>query len=79
MSHIVVDQCGTIKFIYEDDLRSLLQAGHTQVKRVSHVEPTSEGRWTADLSPINGPVLGPFELRNEALNAEIKYLTDHVL
>ena len=30
--------------------------------------------WQADLSPSNGPVLGPFRVRQDAINAEIAWL-----
>lgn len=79
MSNIVVDPNGTIRLIYEDDLRGLLQVGQGKVTRASHVEPTVDGRWTADLTPVNGPVLGPFETRAEALQTEVSYLIAHVL
>lgn len=32
------------------------------------------GMWWADLQPSNGPVLGPFETRQEALDAEVAWL-----
>lgn len=79
MPHIVVEPSGTIKLIYEDDLRGLLATGKAEIKRVSHVEPTIDGRWEADLSPVNGPVLGPYETRKEALDAEVNYLIRNVL
>lgn len=79
MSHIVVEPNGTVLLIYEDDLRGLLANGKAEIKRVSSVEPTVDGRWTADLSPINGPVLGPYETRAEALESEVKYLIANVL
>lgn len=33
--------------------------------------------WWADLLPSNGPVLGPFESRQEALDAEVAWLRVH--
>ena len=38
--------------------------------RASHVEPNDQGRWFADLAPVNGPILGPYTRRTEALEAE---------
>ncbi|QDT14211.1 hypothetical protein [Alienimonas californiensis] len=52
--------------------------GAASVVRASHVEP-ADGCWTADLSPVGGPVLGPFSLRSEALTAEADWLTRHRL
>jgi hypothetical protein len=53
--------------------------GHLVISRASHVEPDDSGRWLADLRPIGGPVLGPFERRSEALAAEIAWLEAHWL
>ncbi len=33
--------------------------------------------WWADLLPVNGPVLGPFSTRSEALEAELRWLEDN--
>ena len=73
MSKLVIDETGAVSFIYTDELRGLLTEGVATIKRVSHVEPAAGG-WTADLTPIKGPVLGPFVTRAEALAAEVDYL-----
>ena len=41
-----------------------------------HVEPTPEGYWKVDLSPVKGPLLGPYRKRQEALDAEIQWLEE---
>jgi hypothetical protein len=64
-------------FIYTDELALLLDEGSATVTRVSHVEPShQDGRhgWTADMTPVDGPVLGPFTTRAEALDAERVWL-----
>ena len=71
---IFVRPDGTIEFLYEDGLRPLLELGRATITRASHVEPTPDGRWTADLSPRGGPVLGPFTLHQQALEAEREWL-----
>jgi hypothetical protein len=38
------------------------------------VEPDSDGNWWADMGPVEGPVLGPFGTRGEALAAERGWL-----
>jgi hypothetical protein len=75
---LVVDTSGVVRLVYaeEFDLRAL---GRPMITRASHVEPTPDGRWTADLSPVNGPVLGPFERRGEALDSEAAWLDAHWL
>lgn len=76
---IFVRPDGTVEFLYEDALRPLLALGPATITRASHVEPTPDGRWTADLSPRGGPLLGPFTRRQEALDAERSWLQAHWL
>jgi hypothetical protein len=76
--HLVVTPQGEARCIYSEeiDLRCL---GTLTIRRASHVEPAADGRWLADLSPVGGPVLGPFDLRTEALSAEVSWLEQHWL
>jgi hypothetical protein len=74
---VVTSSGGTMTFIYHDDLAPLLREGTFDVRRVSEVEPTALGEWTADLSRIGGPVLGPFALRQDALDAEVAWLREN--
>jgi hypothetical protein len=69
-------QDGKVLAVYSDDLADLkAKATTVQIRRVSFVEPTPDGQWTADMSPVApGVVLGPFRLRSEALAAEVQYL-----
>jgi hypothetical protein len=68
---------GALRFVYGDALRGLLALEQPAIHRASHVEPTPEGRWTADLGPMDGPALGPFETRSAALDAELAWLIRH--
>lgn len=65
--------------IYDDLMQGLFQEGRVAIRRVSHVEPTADHQWTADLSPVGGPVLGPFLTRAEALSAEVAWLNANIL
>jgi hypothetical protein len=65
---------GAVRFVYDDALRGLLALGSPTIRRASHAEPTPDGQWTADLDPMDGPVLGPFETRAAALGAERAWL-----
>ena len=73
---MIVEILPTVKlrFLYDDSLRGLMTLGKATVTRVSDVEPTEKGEWTADLSRVGGPLLGPFKLREEALTAEKEWL-----
>ncbi len=76
---ITFDSDGRVRMIYSDSLVGLLAEGTAIRRRVSHVEPDDvSGGWTADLGPIQGPVLGPFPLRAEALAAEVAWLKKHL-
>lgn len=70
---------GDVQFIWDDRLAGLFESGSGTIRRASHVEPTEDGMWTADLSPVKGPILGPFKRRAEALNAEVKWLKQYVI
>jgi hypothetical protein len=69
---------GQVRAIYAEalDLRAL---GTLQIERASCVEPDAQGQWRADLSPVSGPVLGPFTRRSEALAAELAWLESNWL
>jgi hypothetical protein len=51
--------------------------GHGQL--AGSLPYTPDGRWTADLRLLLGPVLGPFDRRSEALEAEQTWLEEHWL
>jgi hypothetical protein len=75
---LVVAPDGTLKAIYDEAI-DLARLGRLAIRRASHVEPTPDGCWQADLSPVAGPVLGPFNRRSEALEAERAWLEQHWL
>jgi len=68
---------GTLRFVYDDALASLLTLGPATVTRASHVDPAPAGGWTADMAPSGGALLGPFTLRADALAAERAWLRQH--
>jgi hypothetical protein len=70
---IIISPGGTVRCIYDEAI-DLAALGRLVITRASHVEPTPDGRWQADLSPVAGPVLGPFVRRSEALAAEATWL-----
>jgi hypothetical protein len=72
---IVISGDGLVRGIYGEEI-DLAALGTPRISRASHVEPDEEGRWLADLSPIGGPVLGPFGQRSEALKAEVYWLEE---
>ena len=70
---LLVSPDGTTRCIYAETI-NLHSVGAVDIKRASHVEPNKDGHWTADLSPVDGPLLGPFDTRTEALAAEVDWL-----
>ena len=68
--------------IYDDDLVKLFEGMSMKIKRASHVEPIEiDGMvtWQADMGPVGGPILSPFNTRQEALAAEHKWLEANIL
>ena len=75
---LVVTAGGTIRAIYAEEI-DLCILGHPVIVRASHVEPDEAGRWIADLTPVDGPILGPFDRRSDALAAEQSWLESNWL
>lgn len=68
-----IDPQGQITCLYGEAI-DLAVLGALHIRRASYVEPDAHGRWWADLAPMHGPNLGPFEHRSEALQAEQAWL-----
>ncbi len=75
---LLIQTGGRVRCIYGESL-DIHQLGRVSIQRGSHVEPTAECQWTADLAPVNGPKLGPFLTRTQALAAEERWLLEHWL
>jgi hypothetical protein len=65
----VVDPQGQIVGLYTEAL-DLSCLGKLAIRRASFVEPDGASQWWADLAPLEGPRLGPFAQRSQALQAE---------
>ena len=78
MMNLLIAPTGGIRCVYGEAV-NLHELGRLSIQRGSHVEPSADGKWTADLSPVNGPLLGPFSLRADALAAEHTWLLEHWL
>jgi hypothetical protein len=75
---LLVRPSGTVQAIYDETI-DLTVLGPLSITRASHVEPDEESRWLADLTLVGGPVLGPFDRRSEALQAERVWLEQYWL
>ncbi len=81
----LVVRAGQIKAIYDDALTALFPMADVTVQRASHVEPYVDlsrreaGYWCVDLRPVGGQYLNGFKTRQEALDAEVRYINQHVL
>jgi hypothetical protein len=75
---LVIEKDGRVRGIYGEEI-ALEAIGPPRISRASHVEPDNQGRWVADLSPVGGPRLGPFDRRSDALEAEVYWLEDNWL
>lgn len=69
----------SVRFMHDDDVAAALvpALGTAVTRRASRVEPNADGSWTADLSPVGGPILDPFNRRDKAIAAEIQYLKEN--
>ena len=74
---VVVRPDGRVVAVYTEALE-LRALGTTTIRRASHIEPDVNGSWWADLAPVGGPKLGPYDLRSAALAAESSWLGDHL-
>jgi hypothetical protein len=70
---LLIDISGVCRCIYSEEI-TLTQLGTVDIRRASHVEPRNDNSWYADLSPVGGPMLGPFDRRSDALDAERRWL-----
>jgi hypothetical protein len=75
---LVIDSQGQVRCVY-DEMIDLTALGTLLIQRGSHVEPDKHGQWFADLEPMNGPRLGPYTQRSQALHAERAWLEQHWL
>ena len=70
---IIIDSRGNCRCVYDEAI-PLPALGRIKIRRGSHVEPVPGGKWMADMSPVGGPLLGPFPFRSQALSAERRWL-----
>lgn len=75
---LVIQTDGNVRCLYGEAL-DLHCLGRLAIARGSYVEPTEDGQWKADLSPVDGPVLGMFRSRSQALQAEREWLEQNWL
>ncbi len=75
---IKIETDGTIKMLYTETVNISNLGKITEIRRASHVEPTAKMQWTADMGPSGGILMGPFDARSEALDAEREWLEDRL-
>jgi len=74
--NLVIEKNAKVRGVYGEVI-DLTTLGPLKIERASHVEPDERGRWLADLSPVGGPVLGPFDKRSKAVAAEVAWLEEN--
>lgn len=70
---LIIGPGGQVRCLYGEAI-DLAALGPLTIARASFVEPDSSGNWWADLAPVQGPCLGPFLRRSDALQAEQAWL-----
>lgn len=73
---VLIDPTGTVTLLYTE-LVPLTALGPQTLVRASHIEPEADGQWFAAI--VDGPRLGPFPRRSDALAAEVAWLTEQRL
>lgn len=66
---LIIDLAGDVTTLSQE-LLDLVTLSAQCIERASHVEPDDQGRRRAQV--IEGPNLGPFARRSEALSAEVE-------
>ena len=77
-AELIIGLGGNVRMIYSE-LIEPHALGDPTIERGSNVEPDQNGFWWADLSPCNGPRLGPYTIRSRAIEAEIAWLKQYWL
>ena len=75
---LLIEPSGAVRCVYSEEI-DLTALGSPTITRGSHVEPDEQGQWWADMSPVSGPQLGPFQHRSQVLEAERHWLETHWL
>jgi hypothetical protein len=71
-----ISPTGATRCLYTEMI-DLGAIGKPDIVRASNVEPDATGQWFAHI--INGPILGPYPNRSNALRAEIEYIETYIL
>jgi hypothetical protein len=77
-TQIIIGRGGDARGVY-GEVFDYACLGTVRIRRASFVEPDPAGRWWADLAPVGGPRVGPFNKRSQALDAEVAWLGQHWL
>ena len=75
---LIIESSGLTRCVYSDAI-PIQGFGQVRIKRASNVEPNEQGKWIADLAPVSGPILGPFQKRTDAIKAEVQWLRENWL
>ncbi len=75
---LLISPQGAVHCVYSEAI-DLATLGRLTISRGSYVEPNAAGQWLVDLSPVQGPQLGPFVQRSAALESEMDWLEQHWL
>jgi len=75
---LLISPQGAVHCVYSEAI-DLATLGRLAISRGSYVEPNAAGQWLVDLSPVQGPQLGPFAQRSAALESEADWLEQHWL
>lgn len=74
---MAINPDGRVLAVYTEEIDFNALGKVVNIRRASHVEPGPDG-WYADMSPMGGGKLGPYEKRSDALAAEVEWLKNNL-
>ena len=79
MTPITVDikPSGQVRYLHDDLVAGVIDPGPVTARRASHIEISEDGKtWYVDLAPVDGPTVGGFASRQQAVEYEEAWLRE---
>lgn len=77
-NHTVGRRASHVEFGGDLSQAALSQCSHARLVAENYqITEEAKNKWFADMTPVRGPVLGPYDMRQEALDAEVAWLLEH--
>lgn len=74
---IFIKPDGAVQALYTDDF-DFETLGKREISKASYIEVDEQSQFWSDLSPVDGPRLGPFYKRSQAIKAEQDWIVQNI-